>query len=392
MSETEKITAGRTPDPQTVVVHDKHDERHQGSVTVPQYQTSLFSFATYAEFDHAVAEEPDRPMYSRGNNPTVQQLEQRLAELQGGEKARCFASGMAAISTAILAAVRTGDHIVCVSQVYGPTRKLLENFLTKFGVEYTFADGTSLDAVRSAVRANTKLFYLESPTSLLFQLQDLKACTELAKSVGALTYIDNTWATPCFQNPFALGVDLVLHSTSKFIGGHSDSVGGVAIGSEELIGRINESEYLLLGGVMTPHTASLTMRGLRTLPLRMERFEKNGLRVAEAMEQLPHVLKVHHPGLPSHPQFELGKEQMSGYSSLFAFETDLPVDVIKRWADHLEYFRIGVSWGGYESLVTVPTLPEGYESAAGPVVRLYIGLEDPQLLIEDIKQAFEKVT
>lgn len=248
------------------------------------------------------------------------------------------------------------------------------------------------EALWSAVRGNTKLFYLESPTSLLFQLQDLKACAELAKSIGALTYIDNTWATPCFQNPFSLGVNLVLHSTSKFIGGHSDAIGGVAIGSKELIGRINESEYLLLGGVMTPHTASLTMRGLRTLPLRMERFEKNGLLVAEAMEQLPHVLKVHHPGLLSHPQYELGKEQMSGYSSLFAFETDLTVEVIKRWADHLEYFRIGVSWGGYESLVTVPTLPEGYESAAGPVVRLYIGLEDPELLIEDIKQAFEKVT
>ncbi|AJY73569.1 trans-sulfuration enzyme family protein [Paenibacillus beijingensis] len=390
MTETESSTMNRES-AQTLVVHDKHDERHFGSVTTPLYQTSLFSFATYAEFDHAMESFTDQPVYSRGNNPTVQQLEQRLAQLQGGEKARCFASGMAAISTAVLSSVRQGDHIVCVNQVYGPARKLLEGFLTKMGIETTFVDGSSKQELQAAVRANTKLFYLESPTSLMMQLQDLKFCADLARSIGALTLIDNTWATPCLQNPFAYGIDLVVHSTSKFIGGHSDGIGGVIIGSAERIGQIDENEYLLLGGIMTPHTASLMMRGLRTLPLRMERFHESGLRVAGHLEGMPHVIKVHHPGLPSHPQHELAKAQMSGYGSLFAFELDLPVETVKRWADQLEYFRIGVSWGGYESLITVPSLPDGYESVTGVLVRMYIGLEDPQLLIGDIERAFKRL-
>lgn len=371
----------------TTVAHDPHDDHHQGAVVMPIYQNSLFTFATYEDFDRAAAGTDDTPVYSRGHNPTVQQLEKRLAALQGGEKARCFASGMAAISTAILANVRAGDHILCVDQAYGPTRELLREFLPRYGVETTFVDGTSLEACQAAVRPNTKLFYLESPTTLTFRLQDLRAFSGLAKSIGAMTIIDNTWATPCLQNPFEFGIDFVVHSISKYIGGHSDIVGGVLIGSAEQINRINGSEYLLLGGIMTPHSASLAMRGLRTLPLRLEKLEQNGLAVASYLETLPFVRKVNHPGLTSHPQHELARRQMSGSSSLFSFETDVPAEEMKAWATRLEYFRIGVSWGGYESLVTVGRPGAGYESVQGTLVRLYVGLEHPRELIADIEKA-----
>ncbi|MCC3376682.1 aminotransferase class I/II-fold pyridoxal phosphate-dependent enzyme [Cohnella sp. REN36] len=392
MEELEKGNGGAAAkaggrDPYTTVAHDPHDGGHHGAVVMPIYQNSLFTFSDYESFDRASTGTDDIPMYSRGHNPTVRQLETRLAELQGGEKARCFASGMAAISTAILANVRGGDHIVCVDQAYGPTRELLTYFLPKFGVETTFADGTSMAALEAAIRPNTKLIYLESPTTLTFRLQDLRACAELAKRIGAVTIIDNTWATPILQNPLAMGVDLVVHSISKYIGGHSDIVGGVLIGSEERINRVNAREYLLFGGIMTAHTASLAMRGLRTLPLRLERAERSGLTVANHLATLPFVRTVNHPWLAAHPQHELAKRQMIGASSLFSFETDLPAERMKAWASSLEYFRIGVSWGGHESLVTVGRLGPGYESVPGSLVRLYVGLEDPQELIADLDRA-----
>lgn len=384
--EDEKSGGDRhTIDHATIAAHDPHDSRHRGAVVTPIYQNSLFTFATYEDYDHARDSQEDIPIYSRGHNPTVQQLEQRLAAMQGGEKAKCFASGMAAVSAVIMAHVQSGDHVVCVDQAYGPTKELLGEFLSRFGVETTFADGSSLEAIEAAVRPNTKLLYLESPTTMLFQLQDLQACASLAKSIGAVTVIDNTWATPVFQNPLAYGIDFVLHSVSKYIGGHSDIVGGVLIGTAEGINRIDAKEYLLLGGLMTPHTASLAMRGLRTLPLRVEKLQQSGLAVAGCVERLPFVTRVNHPGLPSHPQHELGKRQMSGWSSLFSFETDRSLEEMKAWASRLRYFRIGVSWGGHESLVTVNPLQSGDKTKS--IIRLYIGLENPEALIKDIEQA-----
>lgn len=371
----------------TIVAHDRHDERHHGAVVHPIYQNSLFTFASYDEFDYATSGKEDIPIYTRGNNPTVQELERRLALLQGGEKARCFASGIAAITCAIASHVKSGDHIICVDQVYGPTREFISEFLVRFGVESTFVDGTSIEAFKAAVQPNTKVLYLESPTSLAMRLQDLRACAALAKEIGAVTIIDNTWATPIYQNPFEFGIDMVVHSISKYIGGHSDIVGGVLIGSEETVNRINAKEYMLFGALMTAQTAWLAMRGLRTLPLRMERAHESGLKVAKYLETLPFVRKVNHPGLASHPQHELYLKQMCGSSSLLSFETDLPVEVMKAWANRLNYFRIGVSWGGHDSLVTVNKPGPGYEDITGSLVRLYIGLENPDVLIQDMEQA-----
>ncbi|MBD2870285.1 trans-sulfuration enzyme family protein [Paenibacillus arenilitoris] len=373
----------------TKAAYDPVDERHHGAIHVPIYQNSLFAFGGYDEFERAMNGLQDHHVYSRGNNPTVQYLERKLADMEGAEAAKCFASGMAAISSAILSVVGQGDHVVATHQAYGPTRQFLSQFLSRFGVETTYVDGSSMANWRAAVRPNTKLLYLESPTTIMFELQELAECAKLAGEIGARTIIDNTWATPCFQNPLALGVDLVVHSISKYIGGHSDCIGGVVLGSKELMDRVADNEYMLLGGIMTPQTAALVSKGLRTLPLRMQRHEESGLKVAEYLGKQDYVARVNHPGLSVHPQHELAKRQMSGSSSLFSFITNEPREKLKAWATRLRYFKIAVSWGGFESLVTVNKLAAGAEEETSSVVRLYVGLEDPRDLINDLEQAWK---
>jgi cystathionine beta-lyase/cystathionine gamma-synthase len=373
----------------TSVAHDPMDTRHHGSISVPIYQTSLFAFDNYDDFDQAMLNVMDHHVYSRGNNPTVLYLEQKLAELEEGETAKCFASGMAAISSAIMSVIRGGDHIICTHQVYGPTREFLGSYLERFGIETTFVDGTSMEEWKSAIRPNTKLIYLESPTSGLFELQDLQALAELAHSVGAITICDGSWSTPCNQKPLNLGVDMVVHSITKYIAGHSDCLGGVVIGNKLLVDRLSQTEYMLFGGIMTPQSAALVIRGLRTLPLRMQRHEESGLIIANYLLNQSYVSKVNHPGLISHPQHELALRQMLGFSSLFSFETEEPVQKVREWANRLRYFKIGVSWGGFESLVTVKGIGDGSIQRKRTLVRLYVGMESPEDLIRDIEEAWQ---
>lgn len=375
----------------SIVAHDAHDDRHHGAISVPIYQTSLFSFDTYEQFNLARRDEQENFVYSRGNNPTVRYLEDKLAQLEHGERAKCFSSGMAAISSAIMSIVKQGDHVICTHQAYGPTREFLGVYLQKFGVETTLVDGSSLENWKRAVRPNTKLLYLESPTSMMFQLQDIRSCAALAQSIGAETILDNSWATPCHQNPLTMGVSLVVHSITKYISGHSDCVGGVVVGSHRFMDPLMSTEYMLFGGIMTPQTAGLVTRGLRTLPMRMERHETSGLKVAEYLSRQHYVRKVNHPGLTNHPQHELARTQMSGYSSLFSFESDEPVVKLRAWADHLHYFRIGASWGGFESLINVNALNYN-DQLTGSLVRLYIGSEDSDDLIQDMEEAWRSVT
>ncbi|WP_336774551.1 trans-sulfuration enzyme family protein [Paenibacillus sp. MMO-58] len=377
----------------TKVAHDEVDTKHYGAVTMPIYQNSLFAFENHESFDHAMQDVLAATVYSRGNNPTVQYLESKIADLEAAERARCFASGMAAIAGSLHALLRSGDHVICVNQAYGPTRQFLNELSERYRVEVTYVDGCQVSDFEDELRPHTRLIYLESPTSGLFQLQDLEGVAALAKRAGVLTMIDSSWATPCFQRPLTWGIDLVLHSMTKYFSGHSDCLGGVVAGRADLIDEIANKGYMLFGGVMTPHTASLMIRGLRTLPLRMERHHSSGLTIAEFMEKHPLVNRVNHPGLPSHPQHALACKQLEGYGSLFSFETQLSVEMLKKWADALRYFRIGVSWGGFESLVTVGQTP-AIRNLAGnnpSVARLYIGLEDPQTLIGDIEQAWNQV-
>lgn len=373
----------------TKAAFDGLDARHYGAIHMPIYQNSLFAFDNYREFELAMGKLMDHHVYSRGNNPTVEYLEHKLAELEGAEAAKCFSSGMAAITASILSVVAQGDHIVCVDQAYGPTQQFLRDYLPRFGIETTFADGKSVERLRAAVRPNTKLIYLESPTTLLFELQDLRACAQLAKSVGAATIIDNSWATPIFQNPLACGIDLVVHSITKYIGGHSDCIGGVVLGAKQHVERMAYAEYMLFGGIMTAQTAASVSRGLRTLPLRMQRHEESGLAVAEHVAKLDFVTRVNHPGLPVHPQHALGASQMQGYASLFSVESMAPTDQLKAWIDELKFFKIGVSWGGFESLATVRRLEE--KAGKPAYIRLYVGLENPSDLIADLEQAWDAV-
>lgn len=376
----------------TWTAHDEVDERHHGSIQIPIYQTSLFAFETYDKFTEAFQDLQTHHVYSRGNNPTVRYLEDKLAGLERAEMAKCFASGMAAISASIVSVVEAGDHIVCVDQAYGPTLDFITRYLKRFGIDSSLVDGSSLDNIRSAVRPETKLLYLESPSSIMFQLQDLAACAEFARSRGIVTIIDNSWATPIFQRPLELGIDLAVHSITKYISGQSDSVGGVVLGSKRLVSRIAEDEYMLFGGIMTAQTAAQVTRGLRTLPVRMERHERSALTVANHLASRPYVARLNHPALPSHPQYELGLKQMNGSSGLFSFESIEPPDKMRQWANRLSMFKIGVSWGGFESLVTVnsanPYCTEGVRS----LIRLHIGLESAGDLIRDLDQAWEAVS
>ena len=374
-----------------IVAHDPVDKRHYGAVNMPVYLNSLFAFEDYESYEKAAKNEQLEHVYSRGNNPTVEYLEHRIAELEKGERARCFASGMAAISSTLHALLRSGDHVICVDQVYGPARQFLNEMAARYRVEVTYVSGVSLEEFEQALKPNTRLIYLESPTSIFFRLQDLRGVAALAGRAGVLTMIDNSWASPCYQQPLTMGIDLVVHSMTKYFSGHSDCIGGVVVGRAELIDEIFSKGYMLLGGIMTAHTAFLMTRGLRTLPLRMERHHRSGLIVAKHMEQHPLVERVHHPGLESHPQHDLALRQLSGYGSLFSFETKLPPEKMKQWANALDFFRIGPSWGGYESLVTVHAAPAQSGGNPHSVVRLYIGMEDPETLIEDLEQAWKKI-
>ena len=282
--------------------------------------------------------------------------------------------------------LRSGDHVVCVKNVYYPARVLLQDYLNRFGVEVSFVRGTSVEDFAQALRPNTRVFYLESPTSINLWLQPLEEVCALAREHGITTIIDNTWATPIFQQPIQMGVDIVVHSASKYLGGHSDVIAGVVCTSRLHIEAIHH-EMTLIGGILDPFAAWLILRGLRTLPTRLRQHQQSALQVAQWLSAHPAVHNVLYPGLPSHPQYELARRQMSGFSGLFSFtlkrnSREAAVGVV----DALKMFHIGVSWGGYESLA-LPMLIEDYDGEQRWGLRVHIGLEQPQNLIADLAQA-----
>ena len=370
-------------------------DRYFNAVSPPVIQTSNFAFSELDDFRRAMSDELAAHLYTRGNNPTVHILRQKLAALEGAEDALVFGSGVAAVAAAILAQVRSGDHIVCVRSPYSWTKSLLMNYLPRFGVEHTFVDGTDLGQIEAAIRPNTRLLYLESPNSLTFELQDLEACARLAKRYGLVSCIDNSHCSPIFQQPIRSGIDLVVHSGTKYLNGHSDVVLGVLCGSREMVKRIFETEYMTLGAILPPHDAALVLRGLRTLPLRMERIDRSTRMIVERLERHPKVERLHYPLSPSSPQYELARRQMSGAGGLFSLElrADSP-ERMEAFFRRLQRFLLAVSWGGHESLVLpfvgfygipgrpAPELPWNF-------VRFYIGLEDPEWLWEDLQNALE---
>ena len=367
-----------------------HDERHsKGAVAPPIYQTSLFTFDSYQAMVDRFRGETDHAVYSRIDNPTVSVLLEKMCQLEGGEKALAFSSGIAAISNAILGLVKAGDRVVCVKHCYPDTYRLLKLICARFGVTTDFVDGTDLLAIENAL-PGAKLLFLESPTTLLFEEQDLSRIAALAKAADVITIIDNSWATPIFQQPLKCGIDLVVHSASKYISGHSDTVAGLLVGNGALIDKLVNETTPYLGAKLSAQEASLLLRGLRTLPLRLQRHQESALMIAKRISDHPAVTAVHHPGLSPAPYSSL-----SGYGGLFSFEVDNSIN-IPAFCNLLELFRLGVSWGGYESLVMpaeVSINQAGSPSAAidfgvsSRLIRLFVGLEDPEDLWQELHAA-----
>ena len=369
-----------------------HDEANAYDAVVPPIaQTSLFTFSSYDEMNQTYMGKITRPTYSRGLNPTVRHFEDMIARLEGGEDAIGFASGMAAISSTVMTFVRPGDKLLCVRHVYPDAYRLFEILLKQYGVHTVYVDGRDEAAVAREL-PGAALFYLESPTSWSMDALDVASLAALARKHGVVTAIDNSWASPVFQQPLSLGVDLVLHSASKYIGGHSDVVAGVVTGSKVLLGKIRSTTYPYLGGKLSPFDAWLLIRGLRTLPMRMKAHEAAALHVARKLAAHPLVANVLHPGLGN-----ALPPGLSGTSGLFSFTFTEGVDIPK-FADQLKLFKLGVSWGGHESLVVPATVV--HNQAAGPnsavdfgisprVVRLHVGLEGADALWADLGGAID---
>ncbi|WP_421444893.1 PLP-dependent transferase [Agrobacterium tumefaciens] len=377
-------------DPASLIV--AHDETHAFEAVVPPLvQTSLFTFSSYDEMVSTYRGEKVRPVYTRGLNPTVRMFEEMLAKLEGAEDALGFASGMSAISSTVLSFVSPGDRIVAVRHVYPDAFRLFGTFMKRMNVEVVYVDGRDEAAVEKAM-PGAKLFYMESPTSWVMEAHDVGALAAIGKRHGAVTVIDNSWASPVFQQPTSLGVDLVVHSASKYLGGHSDVVSGVVAGSKAMIDRIRAETYPYLGGKMSPFDAWLLIRGLRTLPLRMRAHQASALDIASRLQALDVVEKVCHPGLAN--RLPPG---LNGTSGLFSFIFKEGVDV-RAFADRLKLFKLGVSWGGHESLIVPGEVV--LEQKAQPnsahtfgisarSVRLHVGLEGTEALWNDLEPAIK---
>lgn len=380
------------------IINELGEEREQyfNAVAPPIIQSSNFASRTVAEMRHKMQHETEEYMYSRGNNPTVTILEKKLAALEGAEEAIAFSSGMGAVAAAVLSQVGAGDHVLCVKHPYSWTKTLMRKFLPRFGVDVTMVDGSDIENFRAAILPNTKLIYLESPTSFTFELQDLAAVAAIAKQHGCSTIIDNSFASPLHQNPIEFGIDLVVHSCTKYIGGHSDVMGGIVCGSRESIYKIFKGEFMTLGAVMSPHDAWLFIRGLRTLPVRMERVAASTRKVVDFLADHPKVERVLFPFLPTHPQHALAQRQMhnnSGQFSLLLKATSM--EQADRFCDSLQHFLMAASWGGHESLIFPMSAAYASEEMKSDLpfnlVRFYIGLEDPDYLIRDLEQALDKM-
>ncbi len=365
------------------------------AIAPPIIQTSNFRFKNIDQLRKAIKNEKESFVYSRGNNPTLIILSKKLAALEGAEDTLLFASGMAAISNAILSNINNGEHIICVNKPYSWTSHLLKNLLPRFGVEHTFIDGTDLENFNKARQKNTRIIYLESPNSWTFEMQDLSAVAQFAKKHKITTIIDNSYSSPINQQPIKHGIDIVVHSATKYIGGHSDTVAGVLCSNKAMIEKVFNNEYMTFGGIIAPFNAWLLLRGLRTLPLRMERHAKTAQTMVTFLEKHPKVIKVFYPYSESFPQFNLAKKQMKQGGGLLSILLNTKdVKKIETFCNALKHFQLAVSWGGYESLVfPVCTFVDDERFSELPInlVRLYAGLEDEQLLINDLTQALKKI-
>ncbi len=382
------------------LVHAGHKTDPTGSVNVPIYQTSTFAFPSAAQGAALFSGEQDGFIYTRIGNPTVRALEDNVAELENGCGGIATSSGMGAICTVYLALLNSGDHVVSTASVYGPTRGLLEKDFSRFGVDSTYIDTCDLAQVEKALRPNTKLVYVETPSNPTMQVTDIERVSEIAHRHGCLVVVDNTFASPYLQQPLDLGADVVLHSATKFINGHADVVGGILVAKEMEIYRRLHRMMVNSGCNMDPHQAFLVHRGLKTLGIRVERAQKSALEIARWLEVQPEVKAVRYIGLKSHPQHEIAKRQMSGFGSMISFELEGGMEAGRLLMDGVRLATLAVSLGGVESLIEHPasmthaSLSPSDRRLAGfsdGLVRYSVGIEDVEDLIADLRQALDAV-
>jgi cystathionine beta-lyase/cystathionine gamma-synthase len=379
------------------ILNELGEDRSQyfNAVAPPIVQTSNFVFDTFEELRNAFTNEESTFLYSRGKNPTIAILSKKLAALDGAEDALVFNSGASAIFCSVMANVKAGDHIISVEKPYSWATRLFDNILPRFGVETTYIDGTKIENFENALRSETKIIYLETPNTLTFELQDLKAVAQLAKSKGILTIVDNSYCTPLYQKPHAFGIDMCLQSGTKYLGGHSDVLAGVLTGTKEMMKMIFNEQLLNTGSGISPFNAWLILRGLRTLPMRLEHISKSTVKVIAYLKNHPKIEKVIFPFDEDFPQLELAHQQMTGACGLFTILLKATsLDQIERFTYSLKRFLVAVSWGGHESLIlpqAAGIAPEVFDPAIEHhrLARVYIGFEDPDYLIRDFEQALE---
>ncbi|HSP33417.1 MAG TPA: cystathionine gamma-synthase [Thermoanaerobaculia bacterium] len=375
---TDCIHAGQQPEP------------HTGAVTIPIYQTSTY---VQPELGRHKGYE-----YARTQNPTREALEANIAALERGKNGRCFASGMSAIDT-VFRLLNAGDHVVAGENMYGGSYRLFSRVLERFGLKFTYVDTSKPDELRRAMRPETKIVYLETPTNPMMTITDLAACSEIAHKGGAIVVVDNTFSSPYIQRPIELGADVVLHSTTKFLNGHSDSVGGVVVTNSDELGQQIAFLQNAVGAILSPFDSWLILRGVKTLAVRMQQHEKNGMAIAQYLAKHPKVKKVYYPGLPDHPQHELARRQMNGFGSMISFELG-SLQNAKKFLDRVRLCSLAESLGGVETLISHPismthaSVPEETRKRLGitpGLVRISVGIEDVEDLVADLDNAFEGV-
>ena len=383
---TNVIHAGQAPDPVT------------GAVSVPIYQSSTFAFTSAEQGAARFAGEESGYIYTRLGNPTTKALEDAVAILENGYGGLATASGMAAVTTVYTTVLEKDAHVIATAAVYGASRTVLESEFSRFGVAADFVDASDLEAIRERLTPRTKLLYIETPANPTLRLTDIQACAALARERGLVLAVDNTFSSPILQNPLDLGADIVIHSLTKFINGHSDVVGGMIVAREEGLFKRLRKVLQLMGGTMDPHQAWLVLRGLKTLALRVEKAQDNAMRVARFLESHPKVRWVKYPGLPSHPQHELAGVQMKGYGTMLSFGLEGGFEAGRRMMNAVKLCALAVSLGSVESLIQHPAsmthagVPRRHREEAGitdDLVRLSVGCEGSEDIEADLAQALD---
>lgn len=382
------------------MIHSGEFDNPLGSATVPIYQTSTFLFESADQGAKCFSGEADGYIYTRIGNPTIHALETLVADLESGTMGIATSSGMASVNTIYMALLSSGDHMISSAAVYGPSRVVMEQHWSRFGVESSFVNTANIEEIKAAIRPNTKVLYVETPANPTMDISDLKACAKLAHDNGMLLVVDNTFSSPYLQRPLELGADVVFHSMTKFLNGHADIVAGMIVTKDKALGTKLRGMMVTLGCNMDPHQAYMVIRGVKTLGIRVERSQQNALKIARFLENHPKVEWVKYPGLESHPQHELAKTQMQGFGSIISFELKGGLKAGKMLMDNVNLAILAVSLGGVETLIQHPAsmthskMPDEAKLKAGitnGLVRYSVGIEDVDDLISDLEDGLSKV-